>query len=486
MTAAEKFEALCHKVSACRDLSELCPCSDNNCRARSTRALQTMCQYKYAQVRMEYDKAREQHISVICLADSPSFDEFLNIVETCATSFQCQKNCKCDCHFGRIGNINDTPSHLKNPSIFHQMLCTMRGIQLGSRIDKSSYSIDESSLFTFGGQIVTVGDKEMPLIDALQLFRNPSDDTYAHDTSITAIAEKYECALDATFHYHAMDAGADADAATESVPRDEIVKQHWIERAGVFGQACDCHPNIENFRNAPVEVLDACGVCHAIADATYRSSDDFYMFCGSCDQPFHTICKGNGKLRCEPESEDYVPFFCECCRSSAVCTPDLIQSLQNDAWSMMMDAKRWKYYSVEIRMVLLPTLRVQLIAACHVPTSFVTSSLLIDEGDSKRIFPCPMAYSVSADLPEPLHLDFAVCSMFLSACIHHRDDIHDSKAVRDGIPTRVIETVLDWTSGFGNRPDDDDIFFKYNNRKLKEKIEAFSNEVEEFAKKRKT
>lgn len=471
MDVKSQFEEMCAQVRSCsRQQCGLCACSDANCRASSTLALGRMCKSTYEQVESEYDAVRGAYRMIIQEEDSPSFDEFLALILNCKDLFQCSSACECSCHFGQIENWRDVSPQFRKPSLFNLLASTQKGVPIGNKIDISKFTNDEKKLLTFGGQAVVVGDRKMLLHDVVNAFREQSQWTCTHETSLDQIKKVPGTVSDYTFNnYKEMD--DEQQTGPPSIPR-----VFWDQRLGKYTPACTCHYNIESYHAAPNEILDLHGIPRSINKKGYIwNNNACYFICLTCTKPFHKACYED--YGGDFEDPGYVPHFCKECRHTGVLTEGIMKDLTgmgSDTARKELDWENWKYYCTNLQIVAFPSLTVKLLIASYAPATVFLSSLIIDDGDSKKLFPTPMAYAPLITSPKDLSLNDAITSLFLSVCIQYRDDVHDSKVLAESHgqqqETTSIQTVQDWISAFGNNPAADETFFKENNKRVLEKI----------------
>lgn len=421
-----------------------------------------MCQFTREEVKIEYDLAQMGYSTIIQEGDSPSFDEFLEVIFKCAPGhlFLCSNASTCSCHFGRLENFSDIPEVFAKPSLFSLLASKKMGVTIGSKIDPAA--IKDQECFTFGGQIVDMGGRKMPLRDAVQLFREQSECTRVYATSSTLLFRLIENAKDHTFNYFERE-DSDDEMACSSAP-----KTFWSERLGRYEYACDCPVNIELYHGVPDELLDAHTIDRRIKDDDYLKDVDecLYTYCLLCGKAYHKACHGEDE-----------PFICGECRRTEVLTPDIVMDLKDEANAECYNEKEWRYYHADVKLVGFPSLATKLLVALFVPESLCLSLLLVgDEDDgSQRIFPCPMAYINPRKLPLPpdCSLRDAVALLYLSVCIQHRDEVHDQNVLatrqqhRDVSP---IETVEEWAAKFGQDLQKDERFFKETNARMRKKI----------------
>lgn len=462
MSEGSRYEDVCTQVRACTRRLQLglCPCSDENCCQRGTRALAKMCQFTREEVKIEYDLVQKSYSTIIQEEDSPSFDEFLEVILRCTPLFLCSNACTCSCHFGRLENFSDIPEAFAKPSLFSLLASRQMGVPIGSKIDPSEAKDEEC--FTFGGQIVDMGGSKMPLRDAVHFFREQSEGTRAYATSSAELLRLIENAKDHTFSYFEEE-DTDDEMTCSSTPNT-----FWSRRLGRYESACDCPVNIELYHKAPDELLDAHAIDRRIKDDDYfdNKDDSLYIYCLLCRKPYHKACHG-----------EHEPFFCRECRRTEVLTTDIVMDLNDEANAEDLNEKEWRYYHADLKLVAFPSLATKLLIASFVPESLCLSLLLVDDDDgSQRTFPCPMAYFNPRKSPmsPDCSLRDAMASLYLSVCIQHRDDVHDHNLLatrqyqRDASP---IQTVEDWISTFGQNPQRDERFYRENNAQLRKKID---------------
>lgn len=191
-----------------------------------------------------------------------------------------------------------------------------------------------------------------------------------------------------------------------------------------------------------------------------------------CCKPFHKIChKDYGG---EPGEPGYVAHFCKECRHAGVLNKYMVDELVKEDQNEDLDTKHWQFYCTNMKFVAFPSLTVKLLIARYAQGSLCLSSLIIDDGDHERLFPCPMAYFPPTASHKEINLRDAMVSLYLSACIQYRDDSHDGNLLaqfqrqEDASP---VQTVQDWISTFGKDPEVDERFFREKKKRLHETIQ---------------